>query len=334
MSNLLEMKNISVQFSTSRGPLIALRNVSLSVAAGESLGIVGESGSGKSVTSYAIMGLLPPNGKVITGDILFEGKSLLAMNEREKSKIRGSAISMIFQDPMSSLNPAFNVGYQLEETLLMHNETSRESARAKARELLGLVGIPDPEERLKAYPHQLSGGMSQRVMIAMAIACKPKLLIADEPTTALDVTIQAQILSLLRKIQKEQKMSMILISHDLALISENTSRVAVMYAGEVAEVNQTEKLVQTPAHPYTEALLKSLPAYSVAQGLDRLPAIAGVVPDLVHRPNGCQLHPRCPYAQEKCKIETPALAGGLHQVSCFYPRVAKNYSEFLAEGKR
>lgn len=317
---LLEVKNLSVQFSTMRGPLEALRNVSFSVAAGETLGIVGESGSGKSVTSYAIMGLLPPNGSVTQGDILFEGRSLLKMNEDEKTKMRGSSISMIFQDPMTSLNPAFTVGYQIEETLLMHSPRTKAQAKERARELLGLVGIPDPTERLKAYPHQLSGGMSQRVMIAMAIACEPSLLIADEPTTALDVTIQAQILSLLRKIQQEQKMSLILISHDLALISENTSRVAVMYAGELMEVGKTEAVTRMPAHPYTEALLRSLPSYNADLGVDRLPSIGGVVPDLVNRPSACQFHPRCSYMQEKCRIETPVLRGSDAQVSCHFPR--------------
>jgi dipeptide transport system ATP-binding protein len=283
---MMKINNLSVEFETQRGQVPALRDVSLSVAPGEAVGIVGESGSGKSVTSLAIMGLLPANAKVTSGSILFP-------NERK--------VAMIFQDPMTSLNPAFNVEFQIGEALRIHQKIPRRLWREKVLYYLNLVGIPDAESRLSAYPHQLSGGMAQRVIIALAMACEPKLLIADEPTTALDVTIQAQVLSLLRDLQKSRSLSMLLISHDMGVIAQNTSRVNVMYAGEIVEEGLTADVIKNPLHPYTQALLSCLPSRQLVESdHSRLPSIPGVVPDLLHRPPGCQFQPRCPKAIEEC----------------------------------
>ncbi len=305
-SNLLEVKNLTVSFETSRGQIEAVQNISFSLKPGEALGLVGESGSGKSVTSLAIMDLLPAQGKIKSGDVLWQGQSLLKLNESEKQKIRGSEIAMIFQDAMTSLNPCFTAGDQLIETLKLKHGGSKSSLKEKARELLVKVGITEPDDRLRAYPHQLSGGMSQRVMIAMAIACQPKLLIADEPTTALDVTIQAQILALLNKLRKEQNMALIMISHDLGVIAETTEQVIVLYAGQMVEKGLTQNVIQNPSHPYTEGLLKSLPSLdSKVEDVGHLPSIPGVVPDLAHRPQGCQLNPRCIYVQDKCREQEP-----------------------------
>ena len=323
---LLEVKNLSVEFETRRGPLKALDQVSFELNAGETLSLVGESGCGKSITSLAIMGLLADNGRVTSGDIVYSGNSLLKLSEAELRKLRGRDLAMIFQDPMTSLNPAFTVGQQLTETIFAHEGGTQSALQARARELLVQVGIPAPDERLNAYPHQLSGGMSQRVMIAMAIACRPKVLIADEPTTALDVTIQAQILELLRKLQREQNMGLILITHDLGIVAETADRVMVMYAGQVVEGGGTREIIENPTHPYTRALLDSLPgAHAGIEKAHRskLPSISGMVPDLARRPSGCQFHPRCAYADDQCKTFGPALTGDTRRVRCFKPLLVR-----------
>lgn len=322
--SLLEVKQLNIDFKTTSGKVNVLRDVSFSLESGESLGIVGESGSGKSVTNLAVMGLLAPNARINTGEIFFQGRDLLKVSRRDLQEIRGAQISMIFQDPMSSLNPCFTVEDQIIEALLIHKRyRSRQEAKNQTLQLLKLVGIPDAENRLKAYPHELSGGMSQRVMIAMAMACQPKLVIADEPTTALDVTIQSQILSLLQKLRKETKMSMILVSHDLGLIAENTDRILVMYAGEVVEVGSTQDVLKAPKHPYTQALLRSLP--SLHERVDehfRLPIIPGMVPDLRARPKGCQFSPRCDRRQSICDeghIFLKENAKSTRSFRCFHP---------------
>ena len=302
---LLQVENLSVEFATRRGPLRALDQISFELSAGDTLGIVGESGCGKSITSLAVMGLLPPNGRVTNGKITLQREagpaSLLDFPESELRLLRGKTLSMIFQDPMTSLNPSFTVGFQIEETIRAHEGGTAASIRNRTIELLKLVGIPAPEERLNSYPYQLSGGMSQRVMIAMAIACRPQLLIADEPTTALDVTIQAQILDLLKRLQKETGMALILITHDLGVVAETSDRIAVMYAGQIVETGKTSDVLSRPQHPYTEALLRSLPAsHSNLEHRSPLPSLSGMVPDLGRRPSGCQFHPRCPSAQKIC----------------------------------
>lgn len=319
--SLLELKNLSIDFDTLRGPLKAVDRVSFSVDGGETLGIVGESGCGKSITSLALMGLLAPNARVTADSISFQGQNLLELSENKRRKIRGGEMAMIFQDPMTSLNPCFTVGDQISEAIRIHTSASRSEQRMKSIELLEKVGIPDAENRLTAYPHELSGGMSQRVMIAMAIACRPRLLIADEPTTALDVTIQAQILDLLRDLQKEFEMALILITHDIAVVSEMADRTLVMYAGEVVEAGQTQALVNHPTHPYTKGLLSCLPEMNESSGQrSRLPSIPGLVPDLAHRPTGCQMNPRCSYADDRCRSEHPKLEENQdREVRCFKP---------------
>ena len=315
---LLEIKNLSVQFPSKQSVMHAVDGVSLSIEAGEVLGIVGESGSGKSVTMMALMGLVAYPGVVKADTLRFDGHDLLALSPRERNKLIGKDIAMIFQDPTTSLNPCFTVGYQLAETLQLHLGLDGKAARKRSIELLEQVGIPAPESRLKAYPHQMSGGMNQRVMIAMAIACNPKLLIADEPTTALDVTIQAQILDLLRSLQKERGMALVLITHNMGVVSEMAQRVAVMYAGQVMEEQVATALFANAQHPYTEALMAALPERSV--GLSRLPTIAGMVPGLYDRPEGCLFAPRCTYATTSCRAERPTLRAwhdGL--VNCHYP---------------
>lgn len=317
--SLLSVKNLSVAFGTGDNPFKAVDRVSYDVDAGEVLGIVGESGSGKSVSSLALMGLIDFPGKVSAEQLDFEGKKLLEMKENARRKITGDDIAMIFQDPMTALNPCFTVGNQIMEAIEVHQGGSKKERRNKAIELLRQVGIPAPEERIKSYPHQLSGGMSQRVMIAMAIACDPKLLIADEPTTALDVTIQAQIIDLLLDLQRQKNMGLILITHDLALVSEAADRVVVMYAGQVVETGPADELFRHPQHPYTEALMKSLP--ESAAGKARLDALPGVVPGANDRPDGCLLNPRCPYAEDQCRQSEPDLIAttGGHAVRCFKP---------------
>ncbi|MBL8704011.1 MAG: ABC transporter ATP-binding protein [Rhodospirillales bacterium] len=315
---LLEIRNLSVEFATQGGAVHAVESVDLTVNEGEVLGIVGESGSGKSVSSLAVMGLVAANGRVTADRLSFAGHDLLALSPRERRKITGRDVAMIFQEPMTSLNPCFTVGFQLTEGLKTHLGGSRKELRRRAMELLDQVGIPDPEQRLSAFPHQLSGGMSQRVMIAMAIACNPRLLIADEPTTALDVTIQRQILQLLLDLQRTRGMALILITHNMGVVAETAHRVAVMYAGQVVEERTADALFRHPRHPYTAALLEALPERSAGQ--HRLAAIPGMVPGLGDRPEGCLFHPRCGRAQEPCRAARPPLLpadGGT--VRCLYP---------------
>ncbi len=320
MTPLLEVENLSITFDTAKGALEATRDVSFTLAEGETLGIVGESGCGKSITNLAIMGLLPNTATVSAQKLIFDGHDLLHIPEKQFRKIRGGTIGMIFQDPMSALNPSFTVGYQIDETLKVHCPEMDKKARAqRALELMVQVGIPAPEERLKNYAHELSGGMSQRVMIAMAIACRPKLLIADEPTTALDVTIQAQIMKLLKDLQREYKMAMILVTHDLGVVAQNADRIQVMYAGEIVESAPAKALLTTPRHPYTEGLLNSLPGRQATGFRQPLPSIAGMVPDLRARPRGCQFNPRCYRADEQCQANHPQLEKSAHTFRCFHP---------------
>lgn len=316
--SLLEVKNLSIHFGSEKAPFKAVDRISYTVNEGEVLGIVGESGSGKSVSSLAIMGLIDFPGRVMAENLTFNGNNLLALKPKEKQKIVGADVSMIFQDAMTSLNPSYTVGYQIMEALKVHQGGSKASRRERAIELLTMVGIPDPTSRLEVYPHQLSGGMSQRVMIAMAIACNPKLLIADEPTTALDVTIQAQIIDLLLELQRKENMALILITHDLALVAESAHRIIVMYAGQVVEEGKAEEIFKSPLHPYTQALLKALPEF--AEGKSRLQSLPGVVPGKYDRPQGCLLNPRCPYATELCRQQEPELriVNG-RQVKCHTP---------------
>lgn len=302
---LLDFNNLSVEFQTLSGGFKAVDNVSLSVEPGEVVAIVGESGSGKSVSMLAVMGLLPWTADVTADHMTFQGKDMLSLTARQRRKIIGKDISMIFQEPMSSLNPCFTVGFQLTEAMKVHLDLSRAERRNRAVELLQLVGIPEPMKRLSAFPHQLSGGMCQRVMIAMAIACNPKLLIADEPTTALDVTIQAQILDLLLKIQDETDMGLVLITHDMGVVAETADRVVVQYAGQQVEQQAVSGLFSDPCHPYTSALLAALPERSTG---DHLPSIPGVVPGQFDRPNGCLFSPRCAFATDVCRESQPSRA--------------------------
>lgn len=314
---LLEIENLSVEFPSQNGVMNAVDGVSLSLEEGEVLGIVGESGSGKSVTMMALMGLVAFPGRVRADKLRFAGHDLLSLSDGERSKLTGKDVAMIFQDPTTSLNPCFTVGFQITETLRLHLSLDGKAAKRQAIELLEQVGIPAPESRLKAYPHQLSGGMNQRVMIAMAIACNPRLLIADEPTTALDVTIQAQILDLLRSLQKERGMALVLITHNMGVVSEMAQRVAVMYAGQMEE-QSAHALFNTPQHPYTEALLAALPERS--DGSTRLATIPGMVPGLYDRPTGCLFAPRCAYATEHSRTVRPALRAWQDgMVRCHYP---------------
>jgi dipeptide transport system ATP-binding protein len=315
---LLEIENLSVEFPTGGGVLRAVDGVSLTLDEGEVLGVVGESGSGKSVTMLALMGLVAWPGRVRADRLVFAGRDLLRMPARERRRLVGNDMAMIFQEPTTSLNPCFTVGFQLVETLRLHEGMDRGAARRRAAELLGQVGIPEPERRLKAYPHQLSGGMNQRVMIAMAIACNPRLLIADEPTTALDVTIQAQILDLLLSLQRERGMSLVLITHNMGVVAETAQRVMVMYAGEIMEEQDAAALFASPQHPYTAALLAALPERS--EGDRPLATIPGVVPGLYDRPDGCLFSPRCLFATEHSRRVRPELrrwADG--RIRCHYP---------------
>ena len=315
---LLEIENLSVEFPSRSSVLHAVEGVSLSLDAGDVLGIVGESGSGKSVTMMALMGLVPYPGRVTASKMRFDGHDLLGLSTKERSRLTGKDVAMIFQEPTTSLNPCFSVGFQLAETLRVHLGMDSKAAKRRSIELLEQVGISDPETRLKAYPHQLSGGMNQRVMIAMAIACNPKLLIADEPTTALDVTIQAQILDLLRSLQRERGMALVLITHNMGVVSDMAQRVAVMYAGQIMEQQPAQALFQRPRHPYTEALMAALPERS--DGSARLSTIPGMVPGLYDRPTGCLFAPRCSYADDDCRGQRPGLVKGLEAVvRCHHP---------------
>lgn len=312
---LLEVNELSVQF----GEFKAVDRISYQVEQGQVVGIVGESGSGKSVSSLAIMGLIDFPGKVSANALHFDERDLKRISEKERKKIVGADVAMIFQDPMTSLNPCFTVGYQIIEALKIHQGGRKAALKKRAIELLDCVGIPDPENRLNVYPHQLSGGMSQRVMIAIAIACNPKLLIADEPTTALDVTIQGQIIELLLELQRKENMALVLITHDLALVAEAAHKIIVMYAGQVVEVGEASRIFKSPMHPYTQALLRSLPEFT--QDKARLASLPGVVPGKYDRPVGCLLNPRCPYSTETCRSKEPMLFddGNDRQVKCHYP---------------
>lgn len=315
---LLDVKELSVHFGDKKTPFKAVDRISYQVAQGEVLGIVGESGSGKSVSSLAIMGLIDHPGRVLAESLQFENTDLLTLENKAKRQLIGADVAMIFQDPMTSLNPAYTVGFQIMEALKTHEGGTKKARKDRTLELLKLVGIPDPESRIDVYPHQLSGGMSQRVMIAMAIACRPKLLIADEPTTALDVTIQAQIMELLLELQKKECMSLILITHDLALVAEAADRIIVMYAGQIVEEGTAKDIFREPKHPYTQALLRSLPEF--AEGKSRLESLQGVVPGKYDRPTGCLLNPRCPYATEYCRQVEPQLHHiGSRKVKCHTP---------------
>lgn len=302
---ILQVNGLKTYFFDRKGKVPAVDGVDFMIRKGETLGIVGESGCGKSVTSMSILKLLPPEGKVIEGEILFKGRDLTKCNAREMEKVRGKEISMIFQEPMTSLNPVYTVGAQIEEMLRNHEKLTKKEAREKAIHMLKLVGIPSPEKRVDEYPHELSGGMRQRVMIAMALSCNPELLIADEPTTALDVTIQAQILELMRDLKKQLNTSIMMITHDLGVIAEMADYVLVMYAGMVMEYCDVKQLFKNPLHPYSQGLLNALPRFDDVK--DKLYVIDGMVPSLYDMPDGCRFWPRCPYATERCKKEVPEL---------------------------
>ena len=302
---LLEVNELSVHFGEKDAPFRAVDRISYSVNQGEVIGIVGESGSGKSVSSLAIMGLIDFPGRVMANGLSFNNIDLQKISEKERRQIVGAEVAMIFQDPMTSLNPCYTVGFQIMEALKVHQGGNKSTRRQRAIDLLTLVGIPDPGSRLDVYPHQLSGGMSQRVMIAMAIACRPKLLIADAPTTALDVTIQAQIIELLLDLQQKENMALVLITHDLALVAEAAHKIIVMYAGQVVEAGTAQEIFRTPRHPYTQALLRALPEFAADKA--RLASLPGVVPGKYDRPNGCLLNPRCPYATALCREVEPEL---------------------------
>ncbi len=314
---LLRIRNLSVDFATASGAFRAVDAVDQDMETGEILAIVGESGSGKSVSMLALMGLLPWTATVTADELSFDGHDLLNIAPRARRKIVGNDLAMIFQEPMSSLNPCFTVGWQIKEALRFHLGLNRKERHARAVELFEQVGIPDPEKRLSAFPHQLSGGMNQRVMIAMAIACKPKLLIADEPTTALDVTIQAQILDLLADLRRDTGMGLVLITHDMGVVAETAERVSVQYAGQKVEEQPVGALFATPHHPYTGALLDALPERATEK---KLPTIPGVVPGQFDRPAGCLFSPRCKFANDKCRsTPPPPLGADMGYARCFYP---------------
>jgi len=302
---LLEVKDLKTYFFTENGIVKAVDGVGFKVYQGEVLGLVGESGCGKSVTAFSIMKLLDYPGKTVGGEILFKGENLLRKTDAEMRKIRGKDIAMIFQEPMTALNPVLTVGFQISEALLMHFPISKDEARKKTLELLKKVGIPMPEQRINEYPHQLSGGMRQRVMIAMAMSCDPILLIADEPTTALDVTIQAQILDLMSTLLREFKGSLIMITHDLGVIAEIADRIAIMYAGKIVEYANKRTIFYSPLHPYTFGLLTSIPRLDLE--MKRLNVIPGIVPNPLHFPEGCKFNPRCSFRTDRCKEEEPQL---------------------------
>ncbi|MGA2319936.1 MAG: ABC transporter ATP-binding protein [Solirubrobacteraceae bacterium] len=316
---LLRVENLHVDFPTEDGVVQAVDGITYQVHRGRTLGIVGESGSGKTVASLTTLGLTRGQGARISGRILFEGRDLVALSERELRAIRGKEIAMVFQDPLSSLHPFFKVGVQLIEAVRAHTDVSRAKARARAVELLGLVGIPDPSRRVDEYPHEFSGGMRQRAMIAMALANEPKLLIADEPTTALDVTVQAQILALMERLQRELGMAIVIITHDLGVVAEIADDIAVMYAGRIVETASTKLVFSAPEHPYTWGLLKSIPTLGGGREEDLVP-IPGSPPSLINPPSGCHFHPRCPYAQPEHARIDPALepvpGDESHSVAC------------------
>jgi len=304
---LLVVRGLKTYFYTEDGVVSAVDDICFSMGKGETLGVVGESGCGKSVTALSILRLVPdPPGRIVGGEIIFEGEDLVKKTEAEMRIVRGNQISMIFQEPMTSLNPVFTVGEQIMESIMLHQKVNRTGARRKAIDMLKMVGIPSPERRVDEYPYQMSGGMRQRVMIAMALSCNPKLLIADEPTTALDGTIQAQILDLIKKLKEDLEMAMMLITHDLGVVAEVANRVLVMYAGKIVEGADTQSIVRNPQHPYTSGLLGSMPGLD--EDKDRLTVIEGGVPNPFALPRGCRFHPRCAYAEEICTKEEPNIA--------------------------
>lgn len=315
---LLQINDLHTSFFTKQGVVRAVDGVDISIPAGKTVGLVGESGCGKSMTAMSIMGLVAKPGKITQGEILLQEQNLLELNRKERRQLCGDRLSIIFQEPMTSLNPVETVGRQVREAILVHNKSiSKAEARDRVLDLFRQVGIPDPERRFRSYPHQLSGGLRQRVMIAMAMACNPALLIADEPTTALDVTIEAQILHLMRKLQQDHGTSILMITHNLGVVAEICDYVYVMYAGKVVEYSEVHELFRNPAHPYTQGLIRSLPKMQADQG--RLYNIKGMVPDLLHLPEGCRFAPRCEYACDRCHREIPELCdiGGGHLVRCF-----------------
>jgi oligopeptide/dipeptide ABC transporter ATP-binding protein len=320
MSELFEIDDLRITFDTKRGPLQAVRGVSLSIRKGESVGIVGESGSGKTVMSRAAMGLLRGRKVHRTGSVKIEGEELLTLSNEQIRDFWGLRIAMIFQDPMTALNPVRKVGSQFSESLVKRMNMSKDEAAKRTLELLGLVNMPEPEKAVQKYPHQLSGGMRQRVMIAMAIACDPELLFADEPTTALDVTVQAQVLELLSELRERLGMAMVIVTHDLGVVAGHTDKIAVMYGGEIVEMASTPDLFANTKMPYTEALMESIPRLDRKRG-DRLPTIPGSPPDPIAARTGCGFAPRCRYATDKCRTEHPELtdAGNGHMYRCFFP---------------
>jgi oligopeptide/dipeptide ABC transporter ATP-binding protein len=326
MGDLIQVRNLRTSFFTPEGELRAIDGVSFEIAEGKTLGLVGESGCGKSVTSLSIMRLIPsPPGKIVAGEILYKGRDLLKLDNEEMRKIRGNEISMIFQEPMTSLNPVFTVGNQIGEAIRLHQGLGKKETRAKTIEMLRLVKIADPESRIDNYPHQMSGGMRQRVMIAMALSCNPSLLIADEPTTALDVTIQAQILELIKELQQQKMgMALLLITHDLGVVAERADQVAIMYAGKIVERASAQAIFARPLHPYTVGLLNSLPGTG-AKKKKRLEAIPGVVPSPLNLPSGCRFRDRCPNAQGVCAEIEPQLVElePGHTVACYFPASEK-----------
>jgi len=331
---LLIVRNLRTYFYTEDGVVKAVDGVDFEVYEGETLGIVGESGSGKSVSSLAVLRLLDPKGKIEEGsEIIFNGKSLLELSEDEMRRIRGNDIAMIFQEPMVALNPVFTIGDQIMEAILLHRDVDKKAARQMAIDMLNKVGIPEPEKRIDEYPHELSGGMRQRAMIAMALSCRPKLLIADEPTTALDVTIQAQILELMKELQREYGMAIILITHDVGVIAENADRVVVMYGGKVMETSDVQTTFKKPKHPYTWGLLNSIPRLDIEQ--ERLYSIPGMVPDPLHFPAGCRFSNRCEFGEEKCSVEMPPLVEiePGHMVRCFFHQKVEEAQKLSKAGE-
>lgn len=318
-NKLLEVKELRTYFHTFKGVVKAVDGISFSLEEGEILGIVGESGSGKSVTSFSILKLIEEPGVVEAEEILFRGEDLVRKSEKDMMKVRGREISMIFQDPMTSLNPLYTIQQQIEEMLRLHGNFNEGQRKERCIELLRLVGIPNPEDRLKSYPHQFSGGMRQRVIIAIALAANPKLIIADEPTTALDVTIQAQILKLMKELVYNEDASLILITHDLAVVSQMADRIAVMYCGKIVEEGSTNDIIKNTAHPYTKGLLNSIPRLN--KNLNRLEQIPGMVPNMFDLPTGCKFAPRCNYSKEKCLVEEPKniIVGRGHRTACHFP---------------
>ena len=308
MAPVLEIENLHTDIKLRQGTVHPVDGVNLYVEPGETLGIVGESGCGKTMTALSIMGLLPVGGSIAEGRIFLDGRHISGLSDEQMRKVRGDEIGMIFQDPLTSLNPTMTIGKQIAEAVLLHRDASKEQAMERAAEVLDLVGLPKPRERLNEYPHQFSGGMRQRVMIAMALACEPKLLIADEPTTALDVTIQKQILELIDDLRQRLQMSVVLVTHDLGVIAGRANRVAVMYAGKIVETADTTTLFANPRHPYTEALFHALPD-KAAETRERLYSIPGAPPDLMHPPAGCRFAARCRYAADRCRAEEPILLG-------------------------